>query len=153
MGHKRNINIIACGVIYICNRITPHPGPYKRWLYYKNNENNFNVECKVFSDIDDGTIDLLSIDIEGGEWYVLKHVVSKPKVISIETHGKFYTNPFLAQIQHWLQNNNYTEWYKDKSDTVYVQHGLFTITIADIILLHFQNIVTSIIKLKRFLRR
>ncbi len=57
------------------------------------NQDTFKVKAVTFDEIDDGTIDLLSIDIEGGEWFVIKHMKSKPKVISIETHGAMYTNP------------------------------------------------------------
>jgi FkbM family methyltransferase len=91
----------------------------------------FEVPCVQFSEIDDGTIDLLSIDIEGGEWYVLKHLRSRPKVLSIETHGKYYTNPFMPQIADWLQAQQYTLWYKDSSDSVYIREGLFRVTLAD----------------------
>jgi FkbM family methyltransferase len=55
--------------------------------YQIQEEKTVEVPCQRFSDIDDGTIDLLSIDIEGSEWYVLKYLTSRPKVISIETHG------------------------------------------------------------------
>jgi FkbM family methyltransferase len=91
----------------------------------------FEVPCVQFSTIDDGTIDLLSIDIEGGEWYVLKHLRSSPKVLSIETHGKYYTNPFLPEITTWLQAHSYVLWYKDGSDSVFIKEGLFEIGLAD----------------------
>src|SRR5699024_4844465 len=45
------------------------------------------VEAKTFDMIDDGTIDVLSIDIEGGEWFLIKHMVSRPVFVSLETHG------------------------------------------------------------------
>ena len=51
------------------------------------------VDAKKFSSEDPGDIDLISIDIEGSEWFVLKHMISKPNIISIETHGGFYVNP------------------------------------------------------------
>jgi len=92
--------------------------------YQVKEENTFEVPCKVFSEIDDGTIDLLSVDIEGGEWYVIKHLKSRPKVISIETHGKYYVNPFIKEIEAWLVKENYITWYKDRSDTIYVKNGL-----------------------------
>lgn len=92
--------------------------------YQVKEENTFEVPCKVFSEIDDGSIDLLSVDIEGGEWYVIKHLKSRPKVISIETHGKYYINPFIKEIEAWLTRENYITWYKDRSDTIYVKNGL-----------------------------
>jgi FkbM family methyltransferase len=91
----------------------------------------FTVPCKVFSDLDDGTIDLLSVDIEGGEWYVIKHMKSRPKVISVETHGKYYTNPFIAEITTWMDQNGYATWYKDPSDTVYVMKTLLSPDFGD----------------------
>jgi FkbM family methyltransferase len=89
--------------------------------YKVNEENTFEVQCCKFSEIDDGTIDLLSVDIEGGEWYVIKHMVSRPPVISIETHGKYYTNPFIKEIESWMLCENYVVWYKDLSDTVFIK--------------------------------
>lgn len=93
--------------------------------YVVSDENTFEVPCMVFSDIDDGTIDLLSIDIEGCEWYVIKHLKSRPSIISVETHGKYYTNPFIKQISDWMQKENYVIWYKDRSDTVFVRKNIF----------------------------
>lgn len=51
--------------------------------------NTFEVLCMLFSTLDDGSIDLLGVDIEGGEWYVLKHLHSRPRVLCIETYGKY----------------------------------------------------------------
>ena len=99
--------------------------------YHISEELTFEVPCVQFSEIDDGTIDLLSIDIEGGEWYVLKHLRSQPKVLSIETHGKYYTNPFMPQIAAWLQSHGYVLWYKDGSDSVYIKQGLFEVSLFD----------------------
>src|ERR1035437_4481496 len=96
--------------------------------YQKRESDNFEVECKTFDTIDDGFIHLLSVDTEGCEWYVLKNIKSRPNVISIETHGKSYINPFMKEISQWFQNNHYVIWYKDKSDSVYIKENLFTIT-------------------------
>jgi FkbM family methyltransferase len=99
--------------------------------YHISEATTFEVPCMQFSKIDDGTIDLLSIDIEGGEWYVLKHLVSAPKVLSIETHGKYYTNPFITEITAWLTQHSYILWYKDGSDSVYIKEGLFPVSFFD----------------------
>ncbi|MDP4290084.1 MAG: FkbM family methyltransferase [Bacteroidota bacterium] len=99
--------------------------------YIKNKRDNFQVECKTFDKIDDGTIDLLSIDTEGCEWYVIKNIRSRPKVISIETHGKSYVNSFINEIKEWVEANDYVIWYKDKSDSVYIRNGLFDLTAAE----------------------
>ena len=94
--------------------------------YQVDEKNTFEVPCKVFSEIDDGTFDLLSVDIEGAEWYVIKNMVSRPKIISIETHGKYYVNPFINEINSWLEREDYHVWYKDGSDTVFFQRDFLT---------------------------
>jgi FkbM family methyltransferase len=99
--------------------------------YRISSTSTFEVPCVQFSSLDDGSIDLLSIDIEGGEWYVLKHLRSRPQVLSLETHGKYYTNPFLPQLTAWLHANDYELWYKDASDSVYIKRGLFAVSLAD----------------------
>lgn len=99
--------------------------------YEINEENTFEVSCMIFSDIDDGTIDLLSIDVEGSEWYVIKHLKSRPLIVSVETHGKYYTNPFIKEIKKWMISENYITWYKDGSDTVFVRKNIFLPSIND----------------------
>ncbi|MCS6967869.1 MAG: FkbM family methyltransferase [Cytophagales bacterium] len=107
--------------------------------YQKCDADKFTVPAKKFDSIDDGTIDLLSIDIEGCEWYVLKHMKSRPAVISVETHGKHYVNPFISEILHWMEKNGYQLWYKDSNDSVYIRQGLFEITLWD----RLQNYLTE----------
>ncbi|MEM8966576.1 MAG: FkbM family methyltransferase [Bacteroidota bacterium] len=109
--------------------------------YYQTNQSDIiTVKCTKFSTIDDGTIGLLSIDIEGAEWYAIKHLVSSPIVISVETHGKRYINPYLTEIKNWMKNRGYVVWYKDKSDTVYVQPVHIHLTLLDRISLVGQNV-------------
>ena len=89
------------------------------------------VESRTFEKIDDGTIDLLSADIEGSEWYVIKYMISRPAVISLETHGAIYINPFIDQILNWMKNNNYEIWYKTSSDTVFVKKNSIIVSAWD----------------------
>jgi len=99
--------------------------------YQLDDKDTFTVDAVTFDEIDDGSIDLLSIDIEGGEWFVIKHMVSRPLVLSIETHGAIYTNPYMKEINQWISDNGYIVWYKDGSDTVYVKKELFNLTFKD----------------------
>ena len=99
--------------------------------YVLQEADEFTVEAVTFDRIDDGTIDLLSVDTEGSEWFVLKHMTSRPKVISIETHGAGYLNPNIAEIEGWMRRNGYQPYFKDKSDTVYVQPDTISLTVAD----------------------
>jgi FkbM family methyltransferase len=94
--------------------------------YQPNESDLFHAEARTFDEFDDGTIDLLSIDTEGCEWYAIQTMTSRPKVISLETHGKRYRNPFIGEIGKWMQENRYRVWYRDKSDTVYVREDVDT---------------------------
>lgn len=96
--------------------------------YHIQKEDTFRVPCIRFDEIDDGTIDLLSVDTEGSEWYVLKYLKSRPLIISVETHGKSYLNPFYSEITEWARSNEYERWYMDTTDTVYYRKGAFTIS-------------------------
>jgi len=96
--------------------------------YVIRKEDTFSVSCKRFDRIDDGSIDLLSVDTEGSEWYVIKYLKSRPAVISVETHGKSYLNPFLKEITEWMADNGYARWYMDGSDTVYYREGALLVT-------------------------
>jgi FkbM family methyltransferase len=120
--------------------------------YKLDEKDKFTVECRRFDSIDDGSIDLLSIDTEGCEWYVIKNMRSRPAVISLETHGKGYTNPFSPEINSWFQNNNYTLWYKDGSDSVYFRIGLFELSSAEKRSLSIMDIKLSYWRLKHQLK-
>lgn len=117
--------------------------------YEKQEVKKIETECKLFSEIDKGDIDLLSIDTEGCEWYAVKTMVSRPKIISIETHGKFYTNPFIKEIKNWMSVEGYEEWYKTKSDTVYFKKGVFELESTEKKNLRSMNFYISLRKAKR----
>jgi FkbM family methyltransferase len=116
--------------------------------YQLNDKDKFSVECKKFDEIDDGTIDLLSVDTEGCEWYVLKNLKSRPKVISVETHFKAYINPFHKEIKNWTAANNYVIWYKSDSDTVYIDASIADLTKKEKIGLKLKNFSLFIFRLK-----
>jgi FkbM family methyltransferase len=65
------------------------------------------VEAKTFDEFDDGTIDIIDIDIEGAEWYVLQKMVSRPNWIIIEMGWGKYVNPFKKEIEDWMSDNKY----------------------------------------------
>jgi FkbM family methyltransferase len=105
----------------------------------KKNE-SIKVDAKKFSCVDSGNIDLISIDTEGSEWFVIKHMISRPNVISIETHGGYYINPYLIDIKGWMDDNGYDVWFKDNSDTVYVKKDVISICYDERLQLMFKNI-------------
>ena len=109
--------------------------------YVENNKDSFIVESKRFSSIDSGDFDLITIDIEGAEWYVLKHMISRPKVINIELRADRYSNPFRMEIIEWLRSNNYTLWYHDDTDSVYYRNDVMNINIHERIVLTANNCI------------
>lgn len=121
--------------------------------YILDEKDTFIVDAVTFNEIDDGSIDLLSIDIEGGEWFVIKHMVSRPLVLSIETHGAIYTNPYIKEIENWISKNNYIIWYKDGSDTIYVKDGLFKISFLDNLKILIINIKINYKKYRKTIKR
>jgi FkbM family methyltransferase len=121
--------------------------------YQVNDNDQFTADAITFDEIDNGEIDLLSIDIEGAEWYVLKHMISRPAIISLETHGKYYTNPFLSEIETWMQNNHYSPWFINKSDTIFVKSSTFRITLKEKIHMKIIKIMLRIIKQKRNIKK
>lgn len=80
---------------------------------------SYLVRVEPFSRYDDGTIDLLVVDTEGSEWFVVKHLKSRPTVICLETHGGNYRNPYLPQIEEWMHGNGYTPLLSTESDTMW----------------------------------
>ena len=110
---------------------------------------NFIAKAVKFSNIDDGTIDLISIDTEGSEWFVIKNMISRPTVISIETHGGVYVNPYINELRQWLGDNNYILWFKDKSDSIYVLKDKINLTFFDKINLTKSNIFIKLKVIKK----
>lgn len=98
------------------------------------------VDAKKFSSEDPGDIDLISIDIEGSEWFVIKHMLSRPDIISIETHGGYYINPHIEDIRKWMDEYNYVLWFKDNSDSVYVKKNIIKVKFNEILFLMLKNI-------------
>ena len=98
------------------------------------------VDAKKFSSEDPGDIDLISIDIEGSEWFVIKHMLSRPDIISIETHGGYYINPHIEDIRKWMDEYNYVLWFKDNSDSVYVKKHIIKVKFNEILFLMLKNI-------------
>jgi len=99
--------------------------------YHIKQEDQFTVECRKFDELDDGSIDLLSVDTEGSEWYVIQYLKSRPLVISVEMHGKSYLNPFYAEIAAWMDREGYDKWFMDSTDIIYYKKGAFVVTGAE----------------------
>jgi FkbM family methyltransferase len=72
------------------------------------------IKCKNIKEFDKGDIDILLLDMEGHEWFVIKNLISRPKRISVEMellkedgNGFKYKNPYYDEIMEWMKVNGY----------------------------------------------
>lgn len=79
------------------------------------------VRSTTIDEFDNGQIDILAVDTEGCEYYALETLISRPKLICLETHGQQYVNPMLDQIVKWMQTNGYGMAGQTESDTLFVK--------------------------------
>jgi len=73
---------------------------------------------------DDGRIDVALIDVESAEWYVLKHMVSRPILIVIELwkyRSKKWKHPDMHHIKKWLGMNGYLEVGRERRDGFFMR--------------------------------
>jgi len=89
------------------------------------------VNCRNFAGVDPGDYDLVSIDTEGSEFDVLSVMVSRPRVIAIETQSRDYVNPKLGAITDWMVANNYKVWLWNDTDTVFVRGEIPRVTLFE----------------------
>lgn len=152
-----NVTVHTCAVYDTPGRITLYAREASTYVteletppevinvgYKPADEDKFTVEAKRFDQIDDGSIDLLCVDTEGCEWYVIKHMKSRPTVISLETHGSRYVNPFIVEIRRWMKTNGYEVWYLDGTDTVFVKAGTIVISAKEKLMIRSDRIAYAI---------
>lgn len=87
--------------------------------YDKSKAQVIRVKCVDFAGVDPGDYDLLTIDVEGGEYSVLSRMKSRPKVIALETQSRDYCNPRLGSITDWMLENGYSVWVWNNTDTIF----------------------------------
>ena len=85
------------------------------------NLKKIEVDIRKLSNYDNGTIDYLRIDTEGHEWFALKHLISRPHTINVETHefDALYINPYLYEIEEWMDTNGYKKISMNHNDSIY----------------------------------
>jgi FkbM family methyltransferase len=82
-------------------------------------ERTIEVEARTFDEFDDGTIDIIDIDVEGAEWYVIERMRSRPKVIGVEMAWNRYVNPHAKEIEKWMSDNHYIPFKQDGAASLY----------------------------------
>ena len=98
------------------------------------------VACRDFSEVDEGHYDIVSIDIEGGEWKVLSRMRSRPLVISLETQCRDYINPNIGLITDWMVENGYRVWIWNNTDTIFYKGKPPSLGIKNTLLSRWHNL-------------
>lgn len=75
----------------------------------KDNTTEIVVRGVPFSDIDTGDIDVMLLDCEGAEFFVLKRMISRPKIIKLEQYWGPHPHAMLDELTGWFHANGYTE--------------------------------------------
>lgn len=83
----------------------------------------YKVKVARFSEFDKGDIDVLYVDIEGSEWFCLKHMVSRPRQIVVEIYNDLasYINPYLYEICQWAEKNGYKRTAVHEGDFIFTR--------------------------------
>lgn len=91
--------------------------------------NKFEIKSNTFDYFDDGDIDILLMDVEGAEFFVIEKMISRPDLIVCETHSliphmpdKEYINPFIEEISLWMKENDYGLYQICYSDSVFIKN-------------------------------
>lgn len=88
-------------------------------------KNKITIGCKSIKHFDNNNIDIILVDTEGSEWRIIKDMISRPKLIVLETHNYddhgngAYSTPDIEQIINWMGVNNYSLIEKDSTDSYF----------------------------------
>jgi len=100
-----------------------HSGAKVQDKYEIDEKDAFFCAVDTVDHYDNGKIDLLCIDCESCEWFVLEKLISRPTIIQIETHSFYsYYQPFnIDGIKQWFCDNDYGLFALNESDSIYVK--------------------------------
>jgi FkbM family methyltransferase len=93
--------------------------------YKEKEEDAFYANCALFNGFDNGKIEMLLLDCEGCEWFILEDLKSRPVIISVETHCTHnnYKHPDSDKIFAWMTINNYVLLAHNESDSVFINRN------------------------------
>jgi len=87
-----------------------------------NDKRYYTVRTTTIDEFDDGQVDILLADVEGCEWHCIERLVSRPRLIVLETHGgDNYLNPHIKEIADWMLTNGYAHAGQNESDTAFLK--------------------------------
>ncbi|MCP4540273.1 MAG: FkbM family methyltransferase [Chloroflexi bacterium] len=90
-------------------------------------EPNATVPKVRLDHFDTGDIDLALLDMEGAEWFAVKHLVSRPKAIIIEMlweDNETYRHPHHDELMQWFSDNGYIEHSRDPHDIMFLKERI-----------------------------
>lgn len=125
--HAAIVDVAGETVLFECNASSYVGGidsPARVNDAFKENAKDARVVPGITIDqIDDGTIDVLLADCEGSEWFCLKHLKSRPKLIVLEMSGQGYVNPYAGEILEWLTVEGYSVGGHGLTDSWFIKKG------------------------------
>lgn len=89
--------------------------------YQEDEKDAYKVPAITIDQVDDGNIDVLLSDTEGCEWFCIKNLKSRPKLIVLELRGQRYINPYMNEILDWMAMNGYGVAGYDQTDFVFIR--------------------------------
>jgi FkbM family methyltransferase len=137
-GRFRNVHLFNCAILDkedelelvdhgSCGYLKNFPGaPIVNNIGYPPPDLDIIYNVKVFpiNIFDMGNIDVLYIDTEGTEYFVLKTLISQPSVINIEMEVDGNKNPHYDEIMQWMQMNRYMFGGKCGNDFIWHKTGI-----------------------------
>ncbi len=107
---------------YISEVVSPtiHNAPKE----YIESRQKITVQAKTLAEFDKGDIDLILIDTEGCEYKIISTMISRPKLVVVETHNETYRTPHLDLLEDWFQKNDYSLVRKEITDSWYVKNDI-----------------------------
>ena len=87
--------------------------------YIEQDKDAYEVPTITIDRLDDGEVDVLLADVEGSEWFCIKHLISRPRLIVLEMKGQSYVNPHADEIDNWMKENGYQELESDATDVAW----------------------------------
>lgn len=86
--------------------------------YEPKEEKLIEVEAITFDKFDKGDIEMMDIDVEGAEWYVIQRMISRPNVIVVET-GTLRNHPHIDEIDNWMDINGYDQFAHQETNSFF----------------------------------
>ena len=79
------------------------------------------VQSFRWASIDPGDIDILCVDTEGAEWFVVREMVSRPSLVRLEMHFTHsgWVNPHAEAIHQKMREMGYVVIGEDCSDVLW----------------------------------